>query len=158
VSLHYQTGWSNKQVEILKRLFTPATHKTSLVRTIFRVVLGISLIFAGIAHFTFQRMEYFAQVPGWVPLDADLVVVLSGIVEILLGLALVLLERYRVQAGWLAAIFFVLVFPGNISQYLNGNDAFGLDTDQARLMRLFFQPVLVLWALWSTGAWKDRPK
>ena len=55
--------------------------------------------------------------------------------------------------GWLVAGLFVAVFPGNVAQYVEGVDAFGLDSDGARLTRLFFQPLLVLWALWSTGAW-----
>jgi uncharacterized membrane protein len=88
------------------------------------------------------------------PLDADFVVIASGIVEIILGLALLILWRYRSQVGLIVAIFFILIFPGNINQYVNGIDAFGLDTDQARLTRLFFQPVLVAWALWSTGGWQ----
>ncbi len=91
--------------------------------------------------------------PTWVPLDPDFVVVASGVVEIVLGLALIALPRYRVPIGWIVAAFFVAVFPGNISQYVTGTDAFGLDTDRARLIRLFFQPVLIAWALWSTGAW-----
>jgi uncharacterized membrane protein len=85
-------------------------------------------------------------------------VLASGVVEILLGLALASLGRYRVQVGWITAAFFVAIFPGNISQYVNGIDAFGLDTDQARLTRLFFQPLLVAWALWSTGAWRSWRK
>ena len=87
---------------------------------------------------------------------ADFVVMASGVVEIVLGLCLVMLWRYRVQMGWVVAAFFVAVFPGNISQYLNNIDAFGLDSDKARLIRLFFQPLLVMWALWSTGAWQER--
>jgi uncharacterized membrane protein len=93
-----------------------------------------------------------------VPLSADFVVLASGVVEILLGLALAGLGRHSVQVGWVTAAFFVAIFPGNISQYVNGIDAFGLDTDQARLTRLFFQPLLVVWALWSTGAWRSWRK
>lgn len=118
-----------------------------------RIVLGLALAYAGVGHLTWSRTEFLAQVPGWVPLDADLVVVLSGIVEIVLGAALVLLVRHRVLLGWLTAAFFVAVFPGNVSQYVDGDDAFGLDSDRARAIRLLFQPVLVAWALWSTGAW-----
>ena len=139
---------------MINTLLQPATERTSWIRITFKVLLGLSLLFAGISHLTFQRVEFLAQVPNWVPLDADLVVVLSGIVEIILGVALVFVPRYRVLVGWVVAAFFVAIFPGNIAQYLNGIDAFGLDTDQARLIRLFFQPVLVLWALWSTGAWR----
>ena len=119
-----------------------------------QVILGIALTYAGYTHLTSSRQEFQAQVPTWLPLDADFVVIASGIVEIVLGLALLTLWRYRSQVGLIVAIFFILIFPGNINQYVNGIDAFGLDTDQARLTRLFFQPVLVIWALWSTGSWQ----
>jgi uncharacterized membrane protein len=89
---------------------------------------------------------------------ADFVVLASGVVEIVLGLSLIFLWRYRVAVGWVVAAFFVAIFPGNISQYVNQVDAFGLDSDRARFIRLFFQPLLVIWALWSTGAWHDRRK
>lgn len=137
---------------------TSANHpqKTTLVQTILRLILGGFLLLAGIGHLTWARTEFVAQVPTWLPLNADLVVVLSGIVEVLLGASLIFLTRYRTRVGWVVAIFFVLVFPGNISQYVTHTDAFGLNTDNARLIRLFFQPVLILWALWSTGAWPKR--
>lgn len=128
--------------------------KTSLVSTIFRILLGLILLYAGISHLTINRLEFVAQVPNWVPLSTDLVVILSGIVEITLGFSLVALPKWKALVGWVAGTFFVLIFPGNISQYMNEVDAFGLDTNQARLIRLFFQPLLVLWAVWSTGAWK----
>lgn len=127
-----------------------------MIKHIARTFLGAALAYAGVTHLTTNRTEFLAQVPTWVPLDADFVVVASGVVEIILGLSLILLVKYQKQIGWITAAFFVAIFPGNISQYVNGIDAFGLDTDQARLIRLFFQPLLVLWALWSTGAWKSR--
>jgi uncharacterized membrane protein len=117
-----------------------------------RFLLAGALIFAGIGHLTVSRVEFQAQVPTWVPLDPDFVVLASGVVEILLGLALAAAKSYRRHVGWLTAAFFVAIFPGNISQYLTATDAFGLDTDEARFTRLFFQPLLVIWALWSTGA------
>ena len=123
-------------------------------RTVLRILLGAFLIFAGTAHLTVARAEFLAQVPTWLPVNGDLVVILSGIAEIALGLALIFLSKQRVLVGLAAATFFVLIFPGNISQYVNRIDAFGLNTDQARFSRLFFQPVLVIWALWSTGAWR----
>jgi len=128
--------------------------KTSIIQNIFRILLGIFMIYAGYSHLTFNRIEFQAQVPDWVPLGKDLVVILSGIVEILLGLGMVFWAKQRVKVGLALALFYVLIFPGNISQYLNGTDAFGaLNSDRARLIRLFFQPVLIAWALWSTGAW-----
>ncbi|MGK0716121.1 DoxX family protein [Leucobacter sp. W1153] len=124
-------------------------------RTIARALLGAALLFAGIGHLTALRAEFQAQVPTWLPLDADFVVVASGVVEILLGAALLFAPRVaRPIVGLIVALFFVAIFPGNISQYVEGVDAFGLSTDAARLGRLFFQPVLVVWALWSTGAWR----
>ena len=120
----------------------------------FQILLGVSLAYAGTTHLTTSRQEFQAQVPIWLPLDADFVVIASGIVEILLGIALLTLWPYRRQVGLIVAIFFILIFAGNINQYVNGIDAFGLDTDQARLTRLFFQPVLVAWSLWSTDAWQ----
>ena len=123
-------------------------------RTIGRITLAGFLTFAGTAHLTFSRAEFQAQVPPWIPLDPDLVVVGSGVAEIALGVALLATpHRHRWLVGWVVAAFFVAVFPGNISQYLTGTDGFGLDTDGARAARLAFQPLLVLWALWSTGAW-----
>jgi uncharacterized membrane protein len=119
-----------------------------------RWLLGTALVLAGAGHLTFQREEFRAQVPEWFPVDADLVVVLSGVVEIVLGMALVFMSRYRVLVGWVVAAFFAVIFPGNIAQFVEGTDAFGLDTDTKRFVRLFFQPVLVAWALWSTGAWR----
>jgi uncharacterized membrane protein len=129
-----------------------------IVRKGFQVLLGAALIYAGITHLTTNRTEFQAQVPTWVPLSADFVVVASGVVEIALGASLLLAWKYRAQVGWIVAAFFVAIFPGNISQYVNGIDAFGLDTDQARLTRLFFQPLLVVWALWATGAWRSWRK
>lgn len=118
---------------------------------IFRLLLGAALVYAGTGHLTFLRSEFQAQVPQWLPMNTDLVVILSGVVEIVLGLSLLVGGKYKQTVGWITALFFIAVFPGNIAQYLNEVDAFGLDTDQARLIRLFFQPVLVVWALWSTG-------
>jgi uncharacterized membrane protein len=129
-----------------------------LIRRGFQVLLGLALGYAGIGHLTTSRQEFQAQVPNLLKDYADFVVVASGVVEIVLGLALVGLWKYRVQVGWVVAVFFVAIFPGNISQYVNGVDAFGLDSDTSRLVRLFFQPLLVLWALWSTRAWSARKK
>ncbi|MFB9078930.1 hypothetical protein ACFFLS_10475 [Flavobacterium procerum] len=126
--------------------------QTSKLQNFVRILLGLFMITAAFGHFTFQRAEFQAQVPDWVPMNKDLVVILSGIVEITLGLAMLFLTRYKVIVGIALAVFYVLIFPGNIAQYLNKTPAFGLDTDQARLIRLFFQPVLIFLTLWSTGA------
>ena len=130
---------------------------TSRPRSLARIALGLVLLFAGASHLTFAREDFIAQVPDWFPIDDDPVVLVSGVVELTLGAALVAWARGRVGVGWVVAAFFVAIFPGNIAQWAEHKDAFGLDTDAKRFGRLFFQPVLVLWALWATGAWRDRP-
>ena len=127
----------------------------SALKPLLQLLLGAFLTSAGISHLGSNRTEFLAQVPTWLPLNADFVVVASGIVEITLGISLItttfILKQYRKQIGIVVAIFFILIFPGNINQYVNKIDAFGLDTDQKRLIRLFFQPLLVIWAVWASG-------
>ena len=126
-----------------------------LIKKVSQVLLGIALAYAGFKHLTSSRLEFQAQVPSLFQSQADFIVLASGVVEIALGVALMLAWRYRVQVGWVVGLFFVAVFWGNISQYLNGVDAFGLNSDRSRFVRLLFQPLLVMWALWSTGAWRS---
>jgi len=130
------------------------------VQTVARWALGIVLCVTGVGHLTTQRVAFQAQVPSWFPIDANVVVVFSGVIEVLLGLALIFAgsrifpEGTVAKVGAVVAAFFVVIFPGNIAQFLDGRSAFGLDTAAARFIRLWFQPVLVLWALWSTGGWQ----
>lgn len=130
----------------------------SRIRTLSRLALGAALMFAGIGHLSFSRLTFQAQVPSWLPFDPDFVVLASGVVEIGLGLALIALKRRRKTVGWITAAFFLAVFPGNISQFLNHTDAFGLNSDEARAIRLLFQPLLIVWALWATDAWHRSSK
>jgi uncharacterized membrane protein len=127
-----------------------------VIKKFFQLALGAFLLSAGISHLGSNRTEFLAQVPTWLPLNADFVVVASGLVEITLGTLLIttalIFKRYRSQVGLITGLFFILIFPGNINQYVNQIDAFGLNTDTKRLIRLFFQPPLVIWALWSSGA------
>lgn len=122
-----------------------------MITTLARLVLGAFLLFAGVGHFI-STGEFTAQVPPWMPAP-EFVVYASGVVEIALGLALILARRYRAVVGWIVAAFFIIIFPGNVWQFIEARDAFGLDSDLARAVRLIFQPVLVVWALWCTGAW-----
>jgi uncharacterized membrane protein len=126
-----------------------------LIKKLLQLCLGAFLTSAGSSHLGSNRKEFLAQVPTWLPLDPDFVVIASGLVEIALGILLItttfIFTKYRKQIGIAVAVFFILIFPGNINQYVNQIDAFGLDTDQKRLIRLFFQPLLVLWALSSTN-------
>ena len=128
------------------------------LKSLAQIALGAFLLSAGISHLGSNRTEFLAQVPTWLPLNADFVVVASGLVEITLGVLLIttvlIFKKYRRQVGLITGLFFILIFPGNINQYVNQIDAFGLDTDTKRLIRLFFQLPLVIWALWSSGAFK----
>ena len=127
------------------------------IKTILQLLLGAFLASAGRTHLGSNRIAFQAQVPTWLPLDPDFVVVASGLVEITLGVLLIttalILKRYRGLVGLMAATFFVLIFPGNINQFVNHLNAFGLDTDTKRFIRLLFQPALVAWAIWSTNSW-----
>lgn len=126
----------------------------SRTQTAFRLLLGAFLAFAGASHLVWSRGEFLAQVPNWLPADPDLVVVISGVVEVVLGAALLTASRFRVVVGLAVAAFFVAIVPGNVAQLVERTDAFGLDSDTARAVRLLFQPVLIVWALWSTGSWR----
>ncbi|ROQ05786.1 MULTISPECIES: hypothetical protein [unclassified Curtobacterium] len=121
------------------------------MRSFLRVLLGLALVFAGTSHLTFARKEFTAQVPEFVPLSEDTTVLASGVAEVTLGSALVLAPKpARRFVGSVAALFFTVIFPGNLSQWVNRRDAFGLDTDEKRVARLFGQPLLIAAALWST--------
>lgn len=122
----------------------------STARTVARLALGAFLVRAGVDHLTTERQEFQAQVPDWVPGSKDAVVLASGVVEIAQGAALIALPKHQRLVGGVVAAFFVAVTPGNIQQYRAGLDAFGLDSDRKRAVRLAFQPALVAWALGST--------
>ena len=126
----------------------------ALIKSLLALLLGAFLLSAGTSHLGSNRTEFLAQVPTWLPLDPDFVVIASGLVEITLGALLIItaliLKKYRGVIGVITAVFFILIFPGNINQYVNHLDAFGLDTDTKRFIRLFFQPPLVALALWCS--------
>ena len=131
--------------------------KTSTIQNIFRILLGLIMLYIGIAHLSFRRIEFQAQVPTWLTTDdglMDLVVLISGYIEIAFGILMVVGDKLKVKTGIALGIFYILIFPGNINQYINEIDSLRLDSDNKRLIRLFFQPLLVLWAFWSTGALK----
>lgn len=131
--------------------------KTTFTQNFFRIFLGLIMIYIGIAHLTFRRVEFQAQVPVWITQNEnfiDIIVIVSGYIEIIFGVTLIFLKKYKSYIGIALAIFFILIFPGNINQYIYEIDALRLDSDEKRFYRLLFQPVLVLWALWSSGGLK----
>lgn len=128
--------------------------QSTKAQRIVSILLGLFLIFTGTGHLTFMRSAFLAQVPNWVPMDPEMVVILSGVVEIILGVSLIIIQNQRSTVGWIVALFFVAVFPGNIAQLVNHKYAFGLNSDLLLWLRLPLQPVLIATVLWSTGAWE----
>jgi len=128
--------------------------KTNTFQNIIRILLGLIMIYVGIGHLTFLQIDFQAQVPTWLTKQTkliDLIIITSGIIEIILGILMVVGGKFKVKTGIFLAIFYVLIFPGNINQYVNEIDAFSLNTDKSRFIRLLFQPILVLLALFSSG-------
>ena len=120
------------------------------LRSPLRWLLAAFMLFAGGAHLV-SSDSFMGQLPGWLPARTPIVLA-SGVIEIGFGLALVLTTgARRRRVGLALAVFFVLVFPGNLYQAIAGTDAFGLDTPAKRWGRLVVQPLLIVWALWSTG-------
>lgn len=129
-----------------------------MMKNLIRIALGVFMLLAGIGHLTYAREIFQAQVPDWIPLSKNFIVLASGIVEILLGVAMIFFTKQKEYVGLTLALFYILVFPGNISQYLEHRDGFGLDTDTKRFVRLLFQPVLIFFALYATDALKKLKK
>ena len=127
-----------------------------MTRVVARWALAALLVVAGASHLTWGRRGYRIVVPGWATrllhTDKDTIVLASGVVELMLGGALVALPAERRRIGWAVAGFFVAVFPGNVHQWRTGRPAPMLRTDRSRFVRLLLQPLLVVWALWSTDA------
>jgi uncharacterized membrane protein len=125
--------------------------RVGLVAAVVRLLLAATMVVAGVGHFVAHE-EFLGQTPAWLP-ARSLIVWVTGVMEIALGIALLVVHRHRRWVGWAVALFLVAVFPGNVYQAVAGTDAFGLDTPAARLLRLTLQPLLVVAALWCTGAW-----
>lgn len=124
------------------------------LRAAARSALAALLVAAGAGHLTVLRRGFRIAVPDWATrllrTDKDTIVVVSGVVEALLGVALLVLPRERRRVGVAVAALFIAVFPGNVHHWRTGRDVPGLDSDAKRFARLFLQPLLVAWALWST--------
>lgn len=149
---------SGPMLRIRTRRPTAYAGLVSALRTMARIALGATMTGAGVTHLTVARQEFRAQVPDWFPVDPDAVVLVSGLVEVALGATFVALPRHQRTIGALLAGFFVVIFPGNVAQYVEHTDAFGLDTDTKRFVRLFFQPLLVGWALYGGKVLRRRPR
>jgi len=133
----------------------PLAGRQKLPRVLLRWALAAFLALAGVGHFL-QPEEFLAQVPPYLPAP-ELLIAVSGAVELGLAVALVVLPRHRRTVALLVALLFLAVLPGNIAQYTEGRDAFGLESDAARLTRLALHPLLWLWALAAGDVW-PRPR
>ncbi len=131
----------------------------SRIAALGQAALGTFLLTDGAGNLNTIRLEFKAQVPSWFTADPDTVVVVSGVAELVLGAALLTTWRQpaRRLLGTAVAGFFVGVFPGNIAQFVERRDGFGLDTDGKRALRLLGQPALVAWALAATRDLSRRP-
>lgn len=83
--------------------------KTTFAQNFFRIFLGLIMIYIGIAHLTFRRIEFQAQVPVWITQNEnimDFIVIVSGYIEIIFGLTLIFLNKYKIYIGIALAVFF----------------------------------------------------
>ena len=81
------------------------------IKTFFYLLLGVFMTFAGFSHLTFNRLEFVAQVPTWIqfsPEFTDFVVLASGVVEMILGLGMLFLDKHKGVVGILLALFYTL--------------------------------------------------
>lgn len=144
------SGWRR----VVGDLFTPATTRQRPLGVLLRWALAAFLATAGVGHFVAPE-EFMAQVPPYLPAP-ELLIAVSGVAELAIAIALVVLPRYRRLMGITAALFFVVILPGNVAQYTEARDAFGLTSDTARLARLVLHPLLWVWALAAGDLWSRR--
>jgi len=116
----------------------------SSLKAIFRYLLGLFFIAAGINHF-WHSAFYVAMMPPYLPLH-DALVVVSGLAEIGLG-ALVMFKRWQVVAGWGLVALSVAVFPANVQMALHP-ELFPRFTPAGLWLRLPLQAVAVAWIVW----------
>ena len=120
----------------------------SLIKRIFSVLLSLAMILAGVSHFT-MTATYEAIVPAYLPAALALVYI-SGVIEILLGIALQVPSMRR-MAGWGMIALFIAVLPANINQAMHNLQPPGLEMSQNMLwIRIAMQFVLIAWAWWMT--------
>ena len=112
-------------------------------------VLGIAMVLAGADHFIAPEF-YLAIMPPYLPYHAEMVFI-SGVAEVVLGLA-VLLPRTRVLAAWGLIALFIAIFPANIHQAVNDIPVYGQTEGLGILawLRLPIQFLLIAWAGWYT--------
>lgn len=120
----------------------------SLAKRVFCVLLTVAMVLAGLSHFT-MTATYTAIVPNYLPAPVALVYI-SGVLEIVLGLALQAPATRRLAAWGLIALF-IAVLPANVHQAMHNLQPPGLEMSPTMLwVRLPIQLVLIAWAYWMT--------
>lgn len=120
----------------------------SWTKRLFCGLLAAAMILAGVSHFTMTD-TYAAIVPDYLPMHREIVQV-TGVLEILMGLGLLVPATRRLTA-WALIAFLIAVLPANINQAMHGLQPPGLEMSPTMLwVRLPMQLVLIAWAWWMT--------
>lgn len=113
-----------------------------------RLALALGMTVAGVAHLV-DPTPFVQHLPEWVP-QREPLVLLTGLIEIGLGLALLAPQPYRRLVGLLVAAYLVAVFPGNIYVAVAGVEVDGQPGGVYPWLRLLFQPLFIWLAVWCT--------
>ncbi len=106
--------------------------------------LGLAFIFFFIGHFV-KTQGMVEMLPSWVPLRLA-VVYMTGVIELLVGIAL-FIPRYQTLAAKLAIVILVVFFPANVYAALNGIGLGGHQWGPVYLLiRGPLQAILIAWA------------
>jgi uncharacterized membrane protein len=129
-------------------LAAQATRRNVALRQAARIGMAIAMVVAGITHLV-RPLPFLQHLPAWVP-AAELLIFVTGIAEVVLGLALLLPQPWRWRAGIVLAAYLVAVFPANVYVAVAGVDVDGQPDGIYAWLRLPLQVLFVAWALWST--------
>jgi uncharacterized membrane protein len=124
-----------------------ARHRTT-VRTRWRVAFAVAMAVAGLSHLI-DPIPFVQHLPTWVP-QRELLVLATGLAEMILGAALVLRQPYRRIAGVALAGHLVAVFPANVYVAVAGIEVDGQPGGLYPWLRLPWQVLYVWLAVWST--------
>ncbi len=113
------------------------------------ILMGVFYVAAGVNHFV-NPAFYVNIMPPYLPWHEELVF-LSGVAEVVLGVA-VLVPRTRRLAAWGIIALLVAVFPANVHVAVNDVPMLGAEQGAGPLhwVRLALQGVLIAWAWWYT--------
>ena len=112
-----------------------------------RIAMACMLVFTAIGHFAFME-GMAAMVPSFVPFRKEIVLI-TGIMEVLFAIGL-LLPQYQKQTAWLLIVFFILILPANIKAALEEiNYQTGQMNGPGTTYLWFRVPLQLLFILWA---------